>query len=55
MTRKTVSKSLADGVVQLAIPGVYIMSISYDSATVNIFVFSGALAPEALLPGIVGK
>ena len=55
VTRKTVAKSLADGVVQLAIPGVYIMRISYDSATVNIFVFSGALAPEALLPGIVGK
>ena len=39
MSRKTVAKSLADGVVQLAIPGVYIMMISYDSATVNIFVF----------------
>ena len=33
LSRKTVAKSLADGVVQLAIPGVY------DSATVNIFVF----------------
>ena len=39
MSRKTVAKSLADGVVQLAIPGVYIMMISYDLATVNIFVF----------------
>ena len=39
MSRKTVAKSLADGVVQLAIPGGYIMRISYDSATVNIFIF----------------
>ena len=39
MSGKTVAKSLADGVVQLAIPGVYIMMISYDLATVNIFVF----------------
>ena len=39
VSRKTVAKSLADGVVQLAIPGVYIMMISYDLATVNIFVF----------------
>ena len=40
MSLKIVAKSLADGViVQLAIPGVYIMRISYDSATVNIFVF----------------
>ena len=39
MSRKTVAKSLADGVVPLAIPVVYIMRISYDSAAVNIFVF----------------
>ena len=39
VSRKTVAKSLADGVVQLAIPGVYIMRISYDWATVNSFVF----------------
>ena len=39
VSRKTVAKSLADGVVQLAIPGGYIMRISYDSATVNIFIF----------------
>ena len=55
MTRKTVAKSLADGVVQLAIPAVYIMRISYDSATVNTFVFSGALAREARLRGNMGK
>ena len=39
MSPKTVAKSLAEGVVQLAIPGGYIMRISYDSATVNIFGF----------------
>ena len=39
MSRKTVAKSLADGVVQLAILCVYMRRINYDSATVNISVF----------------
>ena len=39
MSRKTVAKSLADDVVQLAILGVGVRRINYDSATVNISVF----------------
>ena len=34
-----VEKSLADGVVQLAILGVYMRRINYDSAPVNISVY----------------
>ena len=36
---QTVEKSLADGAVQLAILGVYMRRINYDSATVNISVY----------------
>ena len=36
MSRKTVSKSPADGLVELAILNVYMRRINYDSATVNI-------------------
>ena len=36
MSRKIVSKSLADGLVQLAILNVYMRRINYDSATVDI-------------------
>ena len=36
MSGKTAAKSLADGVVQLAILCIYIRMIVYDSATVNI-------------------
>ena len=39
MSRKTVAKSLADGVVQFAILGVYRRRLNNDSATVNIPVF----------------
>ena len=41
MSRKTVSKSLADGIVQLAIPSVLIHKENQydDSVTVNISVF----------------
>ena len=39
MSRKTVAKSLADGVVQFAILGVYTRRLNNDSATVNIPVF----------------
>ena len=41
MSRKTVAKSLADGIVQLAIPSVLIHKENQynDSATVNISVF----------------
>ena len=35
VSRKTVAKSLADGVVQLAILGVYTRTVNYDSATVQ--------------------
>ena len=40
MSRKTVAKSLADGIVQLAIPSVLIHKENQydDSVTVNIFV-----------------
>ena len=40
MSRKTVTWSLADGVVQFAILGFYMRTINYDSATVNISVFT---------------
>ena len=36
-SRKTVAKSLAHGVVQLAALCIYMRRIGYDSATVNIF------------------
>ena len=39
MSRKTIAKSLADGVVQFAILGVYRRRLNNDSATVNIPVF----------------
>ena len=41
MSRKTVAKSLADGIVQLAIPSVLIREENQhnDSVTVNISVF----------------
>ena len=39
MSCKTVAKSLADGVLQLAILGFHMRRINYDSATVNIAVF----------------
>ena len=39
MPCKTVAKPLADGVVQLAIPGVYMRRVNYDSVTLNIPVF----------------
>ena len=40
MSRKTVAWSLADGVVQFTILGFYMRTINYDSATVNISVFT---------------
>ena len=40
MSRKTVAWSLADGVVQFKILGFYMRTINYDSATVNISVFT---------------
>ena len=39
---KTAAKSLADGVVQLAILCIYIRMIVYDSATVNIVKISNS-------------
>ena len=40
MSRKTVAWSLTDGVVQFTILGFYMRTVNYNSATVNIIVFT---------------